>query len=250
MTALSSLITPERFDAVLFDLDGVLTATAAMHAACWKEMFDEFLQRYSRTRSEPFRPFDEETDYRSYVDGKPRLEGVRSFLESRAIDLPEGEPPDPPGHDTVWGLGNHKNELVHAAIAAGLVDAYPTSIELVRRLEERRIKTAVVSSSRNCQAVLRSVGIEDLFLVVVDGRLAEERMLRGKPAPDTFLEAATMLGIAPARGVVVEDAIVGVQAGRAGGFGLVIGVDRDGIADALRDQGADVVVSDLAELLD
>lgn len=242
-------ITPDRFDAVLFDLDGVLATTARIHAACWKEMFDEYLQRRSQTEGEPFRPFDLEADYKPYVDGKPRHEGVRSFLQSRGIVLTEGEPADPPGDETVYGLGNRKNDLVRAAIAAGRVEVYPDSIELVRWLRAQGTKTAVVSASKNCENVLRAARIFDLFEAVVDGNVAERLKLAGKPAPDTFLKAAELLGVATARSVVVEDAIAGVQAGRAGRFGLVIGVNRNGAAEPLRRHGADIVVADLTELV-
>ncbi len=242
-------ITPDHFDAVLFDLDGVLTSTAKIHSRCWKTMFDDFLSRRAAEGKEPFRPFDIETDYKLYVDGKPRYEGVRSFLASRNISLPEGTPEDLPTADTVCGLGNRKDELVKAAIDRGEVEAYPGSVALVRRLREQGIRTAVVSSSNNCEQVLRAAGILDLFEARVDGLVASQLQLPGKPAPDTFLMAAQMLGVRPARAVVVEDAIAGVQAGRAGGFGLVVGVDREGGGDALRTHGADVVVTDLEELL-
>lgn len=241
-------ITPERYDAVLFDLDGVLTSTAKIHASCWKTMFDDFL-REQATPSEPFRPFDIETDYKQYVDGKPRYEGVKSFLESRGIPLPEGTPEDPRTAKTVCGLGNRKDELVKAAIDRGEVEAYPGSIAFVRQLLEQGIRTAVVSSSNNCEQVLRAAGILDLFEARVDGLVATELHLPGKPSPDTFLKAAEMLGVSPDRAVVVEDAIAGVQAGRAGAFGLVVGVDRDGSGAALRANGADVVVTDLDEFL-
>ena len=242
-------IIPENFDAVLFDLDGVLTSTAKIHASCWKRMFDDFLARRARQRNEPFRPFDIAADYKLYVDGKPRYDGVRSFLASRNISIPEGTPTDPPTADTVFGLGNRKDELVKGAIDRGEVEPYPASVALVRRLREQGIRTAVVSSSTNCEQVLRAVGIRDLFDARVDGLIASQLHLPGKPAPDTFLKAAEMLGVLPARAVVVEDAIAGVQAGRAGGFGLVVAVDRGGSGDALRTQGADVVVTDLGELL-
>jgi beta-phosphoglucomutase family hydrolase len=242
-------ITPGRFDAVLFDLDGVLTSTAKIHSRCWKTMFDDFLGRRAAEGKEPFRPFDLETDYKLYVDGKPRYEGVRSFLAARNISLSEGTPKDPSTADTVCGLGNRKDELVKAAIDRGEVEAYPGSIALVRWLREQGIRTAVVSSSNNCEEVLRAAGILDLFEARVDGLVASELHLHGKPAPDTFLKAAEMLGVSPARAVVVEDALAGVQAGRAGGFGLVVGVDREGAGDALQARGADVVVTDLAELL-
>jgi beta-phosphoglucomutase family hydrolase len=237
-----------QFDAVLFDLDGVLTSTARIHSSCWKTMFDDFLSRRA-TAKEPFHPFDIVTDYKLYVDGKLRYEGVKSFLASRKIALPEGTPDDPPTADTVCGLGNRKDELVKAAIERGEVEAYPGSVALVRRLREQGIRTGVVSSSNNCEQVLRAVGILDLFEVRVDGLVASELHLPGKPAPDTFLRAAQLLGVDPARAVVVEDALAGVAAGRAGGFGLVVGVDRDGGGDALLSHGADMVVADLEELL-
>jgi beta-phosphoglucomutase family hydrolase len=249
MSAPHRAITPDQFDAVLFDLDGVLTSTAKIHATCWKAMFDDFLRRRAAEAKEPFRPFEIETDYKPYVDGKLRYEGVKSFLASRNIVLAEGTPEDPPTADTVCGLGNRKDHLVKAAIDRGEVESYPGSVALVRWLRERGIRTAVVSSSNNCEQVLRATGILDLFEVRVDGLVARTRGLRGKPAPDTFLEAARMLGVSPARAVVVEDAIAGVQAGRAGGFGLVVGVGREGGGDALRTQGADVIVTDLGELL-
>lgn len=242
-------ITPDHFDAVLFDLDGVLTSTAKIHSKCWKTMFDDFLSRRAARGREPLQPFDIETDYKLYVDGKLRYEGVRSFLASRNISLPEGTPEDLPTADTVCGLGNRKDELVKAAIDRGEVEAYPGSVALVQRLREQGIRTGVVSSSNNCEQVLQAAGILDLFEVRVDGLVASELQLPGKPAPDTFLMAAQLLGVRPARAVVVEDAIAGVAAGRAGGFGLVVGVDREGGGDALRTHGADVVVADLGELL-
>jgi beta-phosphoglucomutase family hydrolase len=242
-------ITPVRFDAVLFDLDGVLTSTAKIHSSCWKTMFDDFLRHRAAERKEPFQPFDIEADYKPYVDGKLRYEGVRSFLASRNIALGEGTPQDPPNADTVCGLGNRKDELVKAAIDQGQVESYPGSVALVRWLREQGIRTGVVSSSNNCENVLRAAGILDLFEVRVDGLVASKLGLPGKPAPDTFLQAARMLGVSPTRVVVVEDALAGVQSARAGGFGLVVGVDREGSGDALRTAGADVVVADLAELL-
>jgi beta-phosphoglucomutase family hydrolase len=242
-------ITPERFDAVLFDLDGVLTDTARLHAACWKETFDAFLRARAETGGEPFRPFEIDPDYRVYVDGKPRYDGVRDFLKSRGIELPEGSPDDPPDRETVCGLGNRKNDLVRDAIASVGVDVYPGSVRLVEHLRNHGIRTAVVSASANCAAVLQAARITELFEVRVDGRVLERRQLRGKPAPDSFLEAARELGVEPARAVVIEDAISGVQAGRAGAFGLVVGVDRKGDAEALAENGAHRVVADLAELI-
>jgi beta-phosphoglucomutase family hydrolase len=242
-------ITRDRFDAVLFDMDGVLTSTAAIHARSWKTTFDDFLRHRAVEKKEAFRPFEIATDYKRYVDGKLRYEGVRSFLASRDIALAEGAPEDPPTVETVCGLGNRKDELVKVAIAQGKVASYPDSVALVRRLREQEIRTAVVSASNNCEEVLRVAGILDLFELRVDGLVASSLGLPGKPAPDTFLEAARMLGVSPTRAVVVEDAIAGIQAARAGGFGLVVGVDRGGSSDALRTEGADVVVTDLAELL-
>jgi HAD superfamily hydrolase (TIGR01509 family) len=212
-------------------------------------MFDDFLSRRAAEGKEPFEPFDIELDYKRYLDGKLRYEGVRSFLTSRDISLPEGAAEDLPTADTVCGLGNRKDELVKAAIDRGEVEPYPGSVALVRRLRGQGIHTAVVSSSNHCEEVLRAAGILDLFEARVDGLVASRLQLPGKPAPDTFLRAAQMLGVRPTRAVVVEDAIAGVQAGRAGGFGLVVGVDRGGGGDALRAHGADLVVTDLNELL-
>lgn len=242
-------ITPDKFDAVLFDLDGVLTATAKVHASCWKKMFDEYLQNRASRRDEPFRPFEITTDYRLYVDGKPRFDGVRDFLRSRGMELPEGTPADPPQTETVCGLGNHKNEMINAVIESDGVEAYEGSIALVRRIRKDGIQVAVVTSSQNCDAVLKAAGIGNLFKVKVDGNVIHNGNLSGKPAPDAFLAAAKILGVDPKRAVVVEDAISGVQAGRAGGFGLVIGVARKGDAEELRKHGADLVVEDLGELL-
>ncbi len=238
-----------RYGAVLFDLDGVLTATARLHAACWKRMFDEFLSARAGREGGTFEPFDVVSDYPQFVDGKARYDGVRSFLAARDIALPEGEPDDPPGRETVAGLGNRKNDLIREVLATEGVDVYEGSVALVRHLRAAGVKTAVVSSSRNAEVVLRAAGIEDLFDDRIDGNVATARKLAGKPAPDTFLAGAAALGVEPARVVVVEDAIAGVAAGRAGRFGLVIGVDRTGRPDALRAVGADLVVADLAELV-
>lgn len=244
----ATTITADRFDAVLFDLDGVLTDTASLHASAWKTMFDEFLRRYSLAHDLPFEPFEIATDYRSHVDGRPRYEGVSAFLESRRIVLPEGNTDDPPDADTVCGLGNRKNEMVQRLIDKG-VRPYLSSVRVVDQLLADGIALAVVSSSRNAPAVLRAAGIDDRFGVVVDGIVAEQEDLAGKPAPDTFLEAARRLGATPERTVVIEDAVAGVEAGRGGGFGLVVGVDRLGHAEDLAAHGADIVVADLAELL-
>jgi beta-phosphoglucomutase family hydrolase len=237
---------PDEIRACLFDLDGVLTKTALVHAAAWKEMFDDFL----RTREGPgFVPFGDE-DYNEYVDGKPRYDGVRSFLASRGIELPEGSPDDPPGAETVQGLGNRKNELVLAKIRQDGVERYEGSVRYVEAARDAGLHRAVVSASANCHDVLSAARIDGLFEVVVDGVVAEREHLAGKPAPDTFLAAARKLGIDEAAAAVFEDAIAGVEAGRAGKFGFVVGVDRVGHADALRAHGADVVVSDLEELLE
>ena len=249
MNATQNPVTPERFDAVLFDLDGVLTATARLHSAAWKRMFDEFIEKRAAARREPFVPFDVATDYKNYVDGKLRYDGVRGFLESRGIHLPEGDSADTADRETVRGLGNRKNHLVTKLFAEEGVDVFKSSAAWARGLRDAGIKTAVVSASKNCAMVLESAGLADLFDVKVDGVVAEQLGLPGKPAPDTFLEAAKQLGVKPERAVVVEDAVAGVQAGRAGGFGLVIGVDRKGDAEALRSNGADIVVKDLGELV-
>jgi beta-phosphoglucomutase family hydrolase len=232
------------YEAVLFDLDGVLTPTATVHRRAWATMFDEFLAG----RTEPQLPFTED-DYLAHVDGRPRFEGVRTFLRSRGIDLPEGDPDDPPEALTVHGLGNRKNSVFQAVLTSQGVEPYEGSVRLLDHLERLGIAMAVVSSSRNANDVLVAAGLRDRFVVVMDGELAGARGLAGKPAPDTFLAAAADLGHRPAATVVVEDALSGVAAGRAGGFGLVVGVDRGAGHDALVDTGADVVVGDLAETL-
>lgn len=244
-----SAIRREKYDAVLLDLDGVITDTASIHASSWKRMFDEYLRGRATRTGEPFRPFDIATDYKLHVDGKPRFDGVRDFLKSRAINLPEGSPDDPPLNETVCGLGNRKNELVNDAIANDGVEVYQGTVKWVHRLHKEGFKTAVVTSSANCDAVLKAAGLADLFKVRVDGNTIHEQQLNGKPAPDAFLAAARNLGVAPDRSVVVEDAISGVEAGRNGKFGLVIGVARKGNNDELKRHGADLVVNDLSELL-
>jgi beta-phosphoglucomutase family hydrolase len=245
----SSLGLPPNIAACLFDLDGVLTQTAKVHARVWKEMFDAFLKRRTERTGEPFRPFDEVSDYDEYVDGKPREEGVSSFLAARHITLPEGSEDDPPEADTVHGLGNRKDGLFLQVIRTHGVEAYEGSIRYLHAARDAALKLAVVSSSKNCSEVLRGARLHDLFDAQVDGNVAHARGLAGKPAPDTYLEAARMLGATPALSAVYEDALAGVEAGRAGGFGLVIGVDRVGQADALRQHGADLVVKDLADLM-
>ena len=241
---------PAEVRACLFDLDGVLTQTAKVHAAAWKEMFDGYLRERATKSGEPFVPFDAVGDYDEYVDGKPRYDGVRSFLAARGIELPLGEESNPVDAETVMGLGNRKNEIVLRMIRDQGVEAYEGSVRYVRAAREAGLRRAVVSSSSNCREVLVAAGIEDLFEQRIDGLVAEREHLKGKPAPDTFVAGARALGVAPGQAAVFEDALAGVAAGRAGGFACVVGVDRVGQADALREHGADIVVSDLAELLD
>ncbi|MBV9381787.1 MAG: beta-phosphoglucomutase family hydrolase [Streptosporangiaceae bacterium] len=240
---------PDGVQACLFDMDGVVTRTALVHAAAWKEMFDDFLRRHAAQAGTAFVPFDPVGDYDEYVDGKPRLDGTQSFLESRSIHLPEGTPDDPPGTPTVYGLSNRKNDLVLEKLAQGGVGVYEGSIRYIKAARAAGLRTAIVSSSANTVEVLRSAQIEDLFDTRVDGRVAAERGLKGKPAPDTFLAAARDLGKTPGQATVFEDALAGVAAGRAGHFRFVVGVDRVGQAEGLRKHGADIVVKDLEELL-
>jgi beta-phosphoglucomutase family hydrolase len=241
---------PDGTHACLFDLDGVLTKTAVVHNAAWKEMFDAYLRERSRRTGEPFVPFDPGRDYDEYVDGKPRADGTRSFLASRGIELPEGSEDDPPGAETIHGLGTRKNEIVLRRIHEDGVEPYEGSVRYVQAARDAGLRRAVVSSSANCRDVLIAAGIEDLFEARIDGVVAGREHLRGKPAPDTFLAAAQALGLGPQAAAVVEDALAGVEAGRAGRFRFVVGVDRTGQADALKKHGADIVVADLAELLD
>ena len=239
-------ISKDKFDAVLFDLDGVITATAKVHAACWKKMFDEFLRRRP---DEPFASFNIQTDYPTHIVGKLREDGVRSFLQSRGIYLPEGDPADPPSYESVHGLGKLKDRMFKEILHQEGVEVYAGAVELVNQLRGQGIKTAVVSASKNCKAVLEAASIDHLFEVRVDGEVADQLNLPGKPAPDKFLKAAQQLGVEPDRAVVIEDAISGVQAGRAGGFGLVVGIDRKGQAEELSKNGAHIVVTDPGELL-
>ena len=241
---------PTGVKGCLFDLDGVLTQTAKVHAAAWKEMFDAFLRDRAERTGEPFEPFDRATDYDEYVDGKPRLDGVRSFLQSRGIELPMGSPEDSPDADTVHGLGLRKNHLVMQLIREHGVEPYEGSVRFVEAAQAQGLRRAVVSSSTNCAEVLVAAGIDHLFEARIDGIVAEREGLAGKPAPDTFLAGARALGLEPAEAVVFEDALAGVEAGRAGSFGWVVGVNRTGQAEALRRRGADVVVDDLDELLE
>jgi beta-phosphoglucomutase family hydrolase len=240
---------PDGVTACLFDLDGVLTQTATVHAAAWKQTFDEYLRDRAAERGDQFVPFDSVHDYDEYVDGKPRDDGVRSFLASRGIDLPLGTPSDSPETETVDGIGNRKNETVLAMISEHGVEPYEGSVRYVRAARDAGLRRAVVSSSTNTRDVLAAAGIEDLFERIVDGLVAEQEHLAGKPAPDTYLAAARALAVAPGQAAVFEDALAGVEAGRAGQFSCVVGVDRVGQAQALRARGADVVVQDLAELL-
>jgi beta-phosphoglucomutase family hydrolase len=241
---------PAGVTTCLFDLDGVLTQTAKIHARAWKQMFDDFLQNWAQRTGEPFAEFDRPTDYDEYVDGKPRLDGVRSFLQSRGIDLPMGSPTDPSDAETVHALGTRKNDLVLELIREQGVEPYEGSVRFAEAARDQGMRRAVVSSSTNCRDVLVAAGIDHLFETVIDGTVAEREGLAGKPAPDTFLAGARKLGAEPAQAVVFEDALAGVEAGRAGAFGWVVGVDRTGQADALRRRGADVVVGDLGELLE
>jgi beta-phosphoglucomutase family hydrolase len=241
---------PEPVRACLFDLDGVLTQTATVHAAAWKEMFDRDLRKRAADSGERFVAFDPVADYDRYVDGKPREEGVRSFLASRGIDLPLGDPSDSTTAETIIGLGNRKNVIVLRMIRDQGVKAYEGSVRYARAARDAGLRSAVVSSSRNCREVLSAAGIADLFEQRIDGVVADREHLKGKPAPDTFLAGAQALGVEPSQAAVFEDALAGVEAGHAGGFGFVVGVDRLGQADALRAHGADIVVSDLANLLE
>ncbi len=234
---------PAGTTACLFDMDGVLTRTATLHAAAWKQMFDEFLT------ARDLRPFELPRDYTQYVDGKPRLDGTRAFLASREITVPDGEEDDPSGVQTVWGLSNRKNDLVQSAIDRGEVEVYPGTLRYLQAARDAGLACAVVTSSANAAAILNSTGLADSFTARIDGNEAAARHLPGKPAPDTFLAAAHDLGVAPAQAAVFEDALAGVTAGRAGGFGFVVGVDRADQADELRARGADIVVTDLADLL-
>jgi beta-phosphoglucomutase family hydrolase len=233
----------------LFDMDGVLTKTAAVHAAAWKQMFDDYLQKVADTTGARFVPFDLHDDYDEYVDGKPREDGVRDFLASRGITLPEGSPDDPPTADTIHGLGNRKNEILQQKIHQDGVQVYDGSVRYLEAVQAAGLHRAVVSSSANTQEVLGVTNLAHFFEVRVDGVTIEQDHLAGKPAPDTYLDAAKQLGVEPAHAAVFEDALSGVAAGHAGHFGFVVGVDRVGQAKELAEHGADVVVKDLGDLL-
>ena len=234
--------------AVIFDLDGVITSTASVHAAAWKAMFDEYLAKRAASRGETFRPFDPDSDYRVYVDGKPRYDGAADFLASRGIELPRGTPADPADRETVCGLGNRKDEYFLRRLESDGADVFPGTLALIERLDARGVPMAVVSSSRNTRRILSAAGVGRQFDAIVDGVDADELGLPGKPDPAVFLEAARRLAVDPAASVVIEDAIAGVEAGQRGGFGFVVGVDRTGHAAELRAAGADLVVRDLSEL--
>lgn len=241
---------PEQVRACLFDLDGVLTDTASLHRTAWKEMFDAFLQERSRRTHEKFVPFDASTDYQDYVDGKKREDGIRSFLDSRDISLPDGQPDDDPTADTVYGLGKRKNDLFQKTLDRDGVKVFDGSRRYLEAVSDAGLKIAVVSSSANTRKVLEVTGLDTFVQCRVDGVTIRDEHISGKPAPDSFLRAAQLLDVAPNEAAVFEDALSGVEAGHAGHFGLVIGVDRVGQSEALRDKGADVVVTDLSELLD
>lgn len=238
----------DKYQAVILDMDGVITRSARAHAAAWKRMFDEYLEKRAAREGKQYAPFDDEEEYYRYVDGKPRYEGARSFLESRQISVPYGGPDDPPGEETVCGLGNRKNQYFLEHLKKHGVESYRSTKEFVKAMKARNKRVAVISSSRNAKAVLEAAGVRRLFNVVVDGADAAKHDLKGKPEPDIFLEAARRLKVNPENAVVIEDAQAGVGAGKAGGFALVIGVDRSGQNTELKSHGADVVVNDLSEI--
>jgi beta-phosphoglucomutase family hydrolase len=240
---------PGDVTACLFDLDGFLTQTASVHRAAWQETFNDCLKRWEHD-GEPLAPFDPAADYNDYVDGRPRADGVRAFFASRGISVPDGEPDDPPDRDTVYGIGARKNQIVQRRIREDGVQVFEGAVEYLRAARDAGLRRALVSASQNTREVLRVTGLTDLFEQVVDGVVAKEENLRGKPEPDTFLACAKRLGVSPRQAVVFEDAVAGVAAGRAGDFGFVVGVDRVGHAEDLRQAGADVVVEDPVELLE
>jgi beta-phosphoglucomutase family hydrolase len=241
---------PEQVRACLFDLDGVLTDTASVHRKAWKAMFDDFLKEKSRQTGEPFVPFDPGADYQNFVDGKKREDGVRSFLASRDITLPDGGPDDDPSAETVYGLGNRKNGLFQETLKRDGVDVFEGSRRYVEAVSKAGLGIAVVSSSANTREVLEVTGLDTFVHHRVDGVTLRDEHIAGKPAPDSYLRAAELLSVPPNEAAVFEDALAGVEAGHAGHFGLVVGVDRVGQSEALRDNGADVVVTDLSELLE
>jgi alpha,alpha-trehalase len=238
----------DGIDAVIFDMDGVITDTASVYATTWKQLFDEYLKERSKHHSEPFHPFEIDPEYYRYVDGKPRYEGVKSFLESRGITLPYGSPDDNISRETVYGLGNRKNQYFLTHLKQEGAQPYQSSVEFARKLKANHVKIAVISASRNSSAVLEAAGIRELFDVKVDGVDSIELGLKGKPEPDILLEAAKRLGVEPERAAIIEDALAGVEAGRKGNFKLVVGVDRAGHSESLERHGADAVVPDLSRL--
>lgn len=242
------IVSAQAFKAIIFDLDGVITDTASVHAAAWKQMFDDFLQRHAKRHEIPFQPFEIEADYLPYVDGKPRLDGLKSFLDSRGIHLPEGRPEDGPDVDTIQALGKRKNLDFLKQIQEKGVNVYGSTLDLIHSAKKHGLKTAVISSSKSCAMILDAADLSDLFDARVDGVDSEILGIAGKPAPDIFLEAARQLGVKPHETVVIEDAVSGVQAGRSGEFGLVVGIARGGGKESLRENGADVVVEDLSEI--
>ncbi|MBD3272422.1 MAG: trehalose-phosphatase, partial [Elusimicrobia bacterium] len=233
---------------VIFDLDGVITKTALVHARAWKQVFDEYMRLREKRNGEPFKEFADPNDYLTYVDGKPRYKGVQSFLESRGITIPYGDPSDTPDTETICGVGNKKNEKFRNVLAHEGVQVYESTIAFIKKLKGSMIRVGVASSSKNCRTVLQSAGIENLFETRVDGEVSAELGLTGKPEPDIFVTAALNLGAEPAESVVVEDAVSGVQAGRNGGFGLVLGIAREDNMDDLLKYGADIVVNDMAAI--
>ncbi len=235
--------------AAVFDLDGVVTLTARVHASAWKQLFDDYLRVVGARNQEPFRPFDIDADYRAYIDGRPRYDGVRTFLASRGIHLPDGSPADPPDRETICGLGNRKNDLFRKKIREMGVDVDWDAVRFIRELRAHNIRVGVASSSKNTTEILHSAGLADLFEAQVDGIISEQIGLKGKPSPDIFLRCLEMLGSKdPGRAVVFEDAVAGVEAGRAGRFGLVVGVDRDEASAELREHGADWVIRSFKEI--
>ncbi|MEE4379251.1 MAG: trehalose-phosphatase [Candidatus Competibacteraceae bacterium] len=241
-------VSPSDYDAVIFDLDGVITDTARIHSIAWKKLFDDYLEQRAARFGEQHEPFDPNVDYRQYVDGKPRYQGVKSFLASRGVEIPFGEPQDSPDQETVCGLGNKKNPMFLEGLKTYGADVYQSSVDFIHQLHEQGIRTSIVSSSKNCATILDVAGLTHLFEVKVDGLDGERMGLKGKPEPDTFLEAARVMGVDPTRSIIVEDAISGVQAGQKGNFGFVLGIDRTGHPDDLSENGADVVVKDLVEV--
>lgn len=248
--SMETLGLPESITTCLFDLDGVITKTAIVHGAAWKEMFDQFLLAWNEENDAAQPEFDPRSDYDKFVDGRPRYDGVRAFLASRQITLAEGSPNDPATATTICGLGNRKNDLVQTLIERDGVEPYPGTVEYLNAAKAAGYRLAVVSSSANCRAILTSCGLLDFFEEIMDGEVAMREGIKGKPAPDTFVAAAKSLGALPQQAAVYEDALAGVEAGRAGDFGLVIGVNRVGQAEALKEHGADIVVDDLKELLE